>query len=102
MIKTTTLAALVILVLVAGCQKDPIETCVNDAMASWYAKYPDEAAINKANACAPNYPDQRTRRLLGMFGGEDCKNYVPTTYQAAELENKAFVRLRCMRSAAGK
>jgi hypothetical protein len=32
MIKTTTLAALAILVLVTGCQKDHVEECVQEAI----------------------------------------------------------------------
>ena len=39
MIKSTTLAALVILVLMTGCQKDQVEECLKDLIAGEGAAY---------------------------------------------------------------
>jgi hypothetical protein len=49
MTKTTALAALVILVLVTGCQKDHVEECVNEGLKGytsevWSVLSPDQQA----------------------------------------------------------
>lgn len=77
-------AVLLSLALLAGCQKDPIEACVDDAMASWREK-PKE-------------------RWQWDNPRENLKGSMVPSHES--FENEADVRhrerLRCMRAASGK